>query len=571
MNVPQAFATLSTKIDAALQGDLRIAELPDGPLSAADLRGRVAGLGNALRTNVALGETVAISCNTDRHVITALTACLRLGYPVLICDPLATTEETVSLLVHCKVAAVVTESSTSAFANEVPGLFVLDATTTKACGETMDPPDVTPPPTALLVATSGTTDKPKVVALSHANLMAQFQIFSEVYDFDADTLALNLLPMHHVDGLIRGPLLSLWFGATLIRTRRFSAQACPDIFSDIASQNVTHLITVPAMLRIMHRAFDPGQIQIPKSLRFVLCSADHLQKDLWRQVETDFGVPVVNAYGLSEVVCDALIAGPDKQSRCIGSIGVARGLEARVIDADGQDCPNGQTGELVIIGGTVMQGYVADPEATAEVLEDGAFRTGDLVKRSEDGLFLYMGRQKNVVVVGGVTIHPEAVTEVLSSLAGIAEACAFGHQTDSGEELIAAVCPLPGIELELDALHTACRQKLSPERQPSRLVVLAKLPRRETGKVDQNAIIAAAAPQTNGQSVKEIAALCFGVTVESLNEESSPFDTDGWDSLAHMNFIEMLEETFDFTMTPGDVAGLMSISDAMEIVRRGSD
>ncbi|CAN0605709.1 unnamed protein product, partial [Ectocarpus sp. 12 AP-2014] len=177
---------------------------------------------------------------------------------------------------------------------------------------------------------------------------------------------------------------------TLIRTRCFSAQACPDIFVDLAHHCVTHLITVPAMLRILHRALDPTCIQMPASMRFVLCSADHLDETLWQSAEKDFGVPVVNAYGLSEVVCDALIAGPDSESRVVGSIGVARGLEAKVIGVDGQDCADGQTGELVIIGDTVMQGYVADPEATANVLQNGAFRTGDLVQRREDGLYSYM-------------------------------------------------------------------------------------------------------------------------------------------------------------------------------------
>ena len=567
----EAFALLGARIDAALQCDQHLAELSDGPLSADDLRSHVARLGNVLHARVASGDTVAISCTSDRRVFAAVTTCLRLGYPVLICDPHATTDEAVSLLRHCKAAALITDDSTNAFANQLPGLTIVDAADTQASDAAANLPKPTPSSTALLVATSGTTDRPKVVALSHANLLAQFQIFADVYAFDANTRVLNLLPIHHVDGLIRGPLLSLWFGATLIRPRLFSAQACPEIFDDIARHTVTHLITVPSMLRILHRAFDPAQIQLPSTMRFVLCSADHLETNLWHRVERDFKVPVVNAYGLSEVVCDALIAGPDDESRIVGSIGVTRGLDAKVIDPGGNDCPDGQTGELVIIGGTVMQGYVADPEATAEVLQDNAFRTGDLVQRRADGSFFYMGRLKNVVVVGGVTIHPEAVTEVLSGLPGIAEACAFGHQTDTGEELIAAVCPLTGAALELDAVYAACRQKLSPERQPSRLVILPQLPRREAGKVDQTAIAAAVVPQTAGQSVEEIAAVCFGVSVDSLTEASSPFDTPGWDSLAHMNFIDMLEETFSFTMTPGDVASLMSISDAIEIVRQAGD
>lgn len=564
----QAHAALIARIDAALVQDRLIALLPDGPLKAPELRERISGVGQALLDHATPGATIAISCRTDRFVIAAVTACLRLGYPVLICDPQGTTEETSALLKHCEASVLVTDIFPNPFADQVPELFVLDATNIKAGDEARQFPLTTPPPTALLVATSGTTDKPKVVALSHANLLAQYQIFSDVYGFDANTRALNILPLHHVDGIIRGPLLALWYGAVLIRTRSFSPQASLDVIADIETHNATHLITVPAMLRILHRAYDTRTFHMPPSMRFILCSADHLDANLWRMAEQDFGVPVVNAYGLSEVVCDALIAGPDKESRVIGSIGVARGLVAKVIGADGQDCADGETGELVIIGDTVMQGYVSNQAGTAEVLQDGNFRTGDLVQRRADGVFLYMGRKKNVVVVGGVTINPEAVTEVLSSLPGVAEACAFGHNTETDEALLAAVCPLPGSQLDLDAINEECRKRLSPERQPSRLVILEQLPRRETGKVDQLAIAAAAFPNVSKKSVEEIAATCFNVPIENLSDSSSPFDTPGWDSLAHMNFIELLEETFDFTMSPGDVASLMSISDAIEIVRR---
>ncbi|WP_317055411.1 AMP-binding protein [Roseovarius rhodophyticola] len=556
---------LAEKIDQCLQGDRQIAILPDGPLSTTELRKRMSGLEQAISAKSATNAVVAICCKSDRFVIAALSSCLRLGRPALICDPNGTLDETIALLKHSRAAAFVTDGDPNWLADHMPDLLVLDASVT---GEnTQHPVPTHPSSTALLVATSGTTDRPKIVALSHDNLRAQFSIFQDVYGFDAETRALNLLPLHHVDGIIRGPLLALWFGATLLRPRPFSAQASQVVLDDLAAHDATHMITVPAMLRIMLRAHDPARFSMPHSMQYILCSADYLDADLWHAAEGAFNIPVVNAYGLSEVVCDALIAGPDDATRVVGSIGVARGLTARVLREDGRDCAVGEIGELTIEGGTVMQGYLYDAPATEAVLKEGVFRTGDLVHLDQNGVFVFEGRKKNVVVVGGVTIHPEAVTEVLSALPGVAEAYAFGHRTETGEELLAAVCPLPDASLDLDRVYAECRTRLSPEKQPSRLILLPALPRRASGKVDKAAILDAM-PKTKGTSVEQIAANCFGVNVDDISEDSSPFNTAGWDSLAHMNFIEMLEETFDFTVSPEDVAGLFSISDALEIVNQ---
>lgn len=561
-----AAQAVAQRIDAVLASDRAFAALQDGLLDTAELRTRTHAVGHALLTNIAPKAVVGILSASDRHVIAAVTACLRLGHPFLICDPDAPADDTTRVLNYAGATGLLCSGPLASSFDQIPDLCVLDAGLSQ--GGTADLPNLVSTETAILVATSGTTDRPKIVDLSHANLVAQYAIFADVYGFDADTCALNPLPLHHVDGLIRGPLLALWFNATLLRRHRFSVDQAPAILNDLIAQNATHLITVPAMLRILHRAQDSETYQVSPSLQFILCSADYLDAKLWQAVEADFKVPVVNAYGLSEVVCDALIAGPDDATRVPGTIGIARGLDAVVLDSTGQAVADGDIGELAIRSDTVMRGYMNDPVSTAAVVKDGLLRTGDLVSRRQDGLFDYKGRKKNVVVVGGVTIHPEAVSEVLTSLPNVAEAFVFGNQTDTGEVLIAAICPTPGAGLDPDVIHAACRTHLAPERRPSKIVVLPELPRRASGKVDQTAIVAAATTKNSGASVQDIAAECFRVPVDDLSTQSTPFDTTGWDSLAHMEFIELLEERFDFTMSPLDVAGLMSIADAIEIVER---
>lgn len=566
--------TLAQRIDRTLRSDRLFAMLPDGPLETGELARRMRSMAAALTAcGAPPDDRIAVLARSDRVVIATVAACLRLGRPVLVCDPEASVEETRSLLAHCRPAVLVADTPEGLALGSGLGPAILDGNTlTEDAGDPM--PAIAPQDVALLVHTSGTTSRPKVVELSHANLAAQFQIFETVYGFDAASRLMNLLPMHHVDGLVRGPLSALWFDATLLRPRRFSVQAVPTLLSELASLAATHLIAVPALLRILHRVGGASAGRMGGvDFRYVLCSADHLDATLWAAVERDFGVPVVNAYGLSEVVCDALMAGPDDATRVIGTIGAARGVSASIVGPDGRPLPDGETGELVIAGGTVMRGYLGDADATAEVLRDGRFHTGDLARRRQDGLFEFVGRKKTAVVVGGVTIHPESVAEALGAIAGVAEAYAFGEGAPAGEKLVAVVCPAEGATLDLETVWQECRARLAPERRPERIAILPALPRRASGKVDRDALVAAldergAKEADTGLSVFEIAARCFNHPVDALSEYSSPFDTPGWDSLAHMNFIETLETQFSFVMTPEDIAGLMTLGDALEIVER---
>ena len=355
----------------------------------------------------------------------------------------------------------------------------------------------------MLIFTSGTTSSAKAVEIGYDTLLAQLDIFAEAYGFDAGIRLFNLLPLHHTDGLTRGPISALWFGGTLVRPFPFSVQAVPRLLDRIAADAVTHLIAVPAMLRIIERiGLDRPDAFRGPDFRFVLCSADYLDAGLWGRFEDRFGVPVANAYGLSEVVCDALFAGPGDATRIAGTIGRPIGVTAQVVDADGTPVAPGDTGELVLGGPTVMRGYFDAPELTAEVLDNGAFRTGDLVRQRPDGLYEFVGRRKTVIVSGGVTIHPEGVTAVLSTMPGLAEAYAFGQPDPArGERLVAAVAPAPNADITVEQVWAFCRDHLSPERIPVEIHVLDRLPRTASGKVIRSELVGAApAPETERTS-----------------------------------------------------------------------
>ncbi|MBV0892995.1 AMP-binding protein [Paracoccus sp. Z118] len=432
------------------------------------------------------------------------------------------------------------------------------------------------PETSMLIFTSGTTSSAKAVELTYDNLLGQLDIFADAYGFDADTRLLNLLPLHHTDGLTRGPISALWFGATLVRPFPFSVQAVPPMLDRVAADGVTHLIAVPTILRIIERVGRERQdaLRTP-AFRFVLCSADYLDAGLWTRFEDSFGVPVVNAYGLSEVVCDALFAGPEDATRIPGTIGRPVGVTARVVAEDGTPVPPGETGELVLIGPTVMRGYFGAPDLTAEVLKDGAFRTGDLVRVTESGVYDFVGRRKTVIVSGGATIHPEGVTAILSTMPGLAEAYAFGRpDPERGERLVAAVAPVPGTSLSVEQVWAFCRANLSPERVPVEIHVLGRLPRTASGKVIRSELMNTAAPEAEAEaagspaSVYAVAARALRLNPDALNRDSSPFNTPGWDSLAHVKLITEIESAFGLTFSAGDVMDFVNLGDAEDIVSR---
>lgn len=602
-----AYRRLADRIRARLTADPQavLAELSDGPLTCGALHAE-AGAAQARFAALGLtaGDRIAVFSGSDRIVIACFVAALLSGLGIVIGDPEGRPGEVRTLIEVARPAALVLDDRIRAAIGGSDGAppVILSARLTERETDADVLPlqagfdaEGRPPDSAVLVFTSGTTADAKIVDLTHDNLVAQLDVFARVYGFDADSRVLNLLPLHHVDGLMRGPLIALWFGATLLRRMPFAVSAVPRLLASVADDQVTHLVTVPALLRILERiARDTPDVFRTPALRFILCSADLLDAGLWHRVEERYGVPVVNAYGLSEVVCDALFAGPDPDSRIIGTIGRPVGVTAAVVDEAGHPVPVGTVGELTIAGPTVMRGYFGAPTLTEAVLRDGVFFTGDLVRQTPDGLYTFVGRRKTAVVSAGVTIHPESITAVLAAVPGVAEAHTLGvPDRDRGERVVAVIAPEPGATVLLDRVWDCCRAEIAPERRPAEIVVVEALPRGASGKVNRAALLerleGLAVPVPMAASVQEkslptegagasptdrviaLAARCFNMPAAQLSEDSTPFNTPGWDSLAHIALIEAMEDTFGITVSAEDIAGLMSLGDAVAIVIRQTD
>ncbi|MCF8466634.1 MAG: AMP-binding protein [Sneathiella sp.] len=587
------FFQLRNRFDKVLEdgGNRVFADLSGGIVTYAELLREMNQLDSAFQDiGLSVGDRAAIFSKNERAVIVLFLSLLRSGYTPVIGDGDATATEFKECLEVCQPAIVFADtslSSTPSIEQTVSSSRIVQidqepkTTTSKAkfslsqlfnIPENPERRQITEPPElAMLVFTSGTTSMPKAVELTHGNLVAQLRIFSEVYLFNSDTKLLNLLPLHHVDGIIRGPLTALWFQGSIHRPIPFSVQNTPRILSSIAAKRLTHFISVPAMLNIIERVgrTESDTFQTP-SFKFVISSADLLTEQLWKRVEQTFNIPVVNAYGLSEVVCDALFAGPDQETRKIGSIGIPVGCEAAILDNSGKSVAIGEVGELTISGPTVMRGYFNDEELTKQVIKGGNFHTGDLVRQREDGIYEFVGRKKTAIVSAGVTINPEAVTKVVCEIPGVAEAIVFGvDDANRNQRLVAAIVPETGRTISSTEAAAYCREHLSSERRPSEFHILDALPRTASGKVQMKELTSLASMKHADlpeKDVLSIAASCFGVLKEGLSANSTPFNTEGWDSLAHMTLIEELELQFEIMFSAHQIAQISSLGDAIEFV-----
>ena len=570
--------------------------LADEQLTYGSLREHVAKLGGVFeKMRLQSGDRVLILSTDEATVTSIFAASLRMGLTAIVGDAEAPANEVLELAAVGDPAAIFADRQLLSGIREplpVPASRVVCIGREAGDGSipsgathcystllrTVDAvskfPDVQDDTLGLIVFTSGSTSKPKGVCLSHSNLYAQLEIFGQAYGFDTQSKILNILPMHHVDGLIRGPLAALFFGAQIHRPLKFSLQNLKNLLDAVPTRRVTHFISVPAMLNLINRLIDPTlrPFQGP-SFRFIICSADILEAKLWKEFEDRFGVKIVNAYGLSEVVCDALFSGPHIETRSIGTIGVPLGCNARVVDESGNQSGPEEVGELALKGPTVMQGYFRQPDETNRVLQDGWFNTGDLVRRGRDGYYRLEGRKKTVVISAGVTIHPESITSVILEMPGIAEAVSFGVGDDVwGQRLVTCVTVDPEISADKQDVFAHCRENLSPEKIPSEIHFVQHLPRGPSGNVILASVqkqLSNTAPDCHpAATVFEVAAECFNLPVDMLTLVSSPYNTEGWDSPAHLSFIMRLEEVFQVRLSAEDIIQLGTLADAEEIIER---
>ncbi len=334
---------------------------------------------------------------------------------------------------------------------------------------------------AVILYTSGTTGKPKGAELTHANLTRNAELAAAtMLNAGPGDVTMGCLPLFHVFGLTCSLNATIATGGTLTLLPRFDAGQCLDI---IGRDKVTIFEGVPTMYAAMlhHRAHASADTS---SLRTCISGGASLPLEILRGFEQTFGCMILEAYGLSETSPLASFNHPDRV-RKPGSIGTPlEGTQMRVVDMDGREAPAGDVGEIAIRGHNVMKSYWGKPDATAEAIPDGWFRTGDLARVDDDGYFFIVGRQKDLIIRGGYNVYPREVEEALHEHQAVAEVAVIGiPHVDLGEEIGAAVQLKPGATATPAELRAFARERVAAYKYPRHIWLVRELPKGPTGKI----------------------------------------------------------------------------------------
>ena len=353
---------------------------------------------------------------------------------------------------------------------------------------TADEDDVT-----IIMFTAGTTGTPKGVMLSHDSFSSY--ILANVESVDMEFAEKNILtvPLHHIAG-VQAVMAAIYGGRTLVLQRQFDEEGWMKLVQD---EQVNRAMMVPTMLkRLMDQpTFKDYDLS---SLQVITYGAAPMPLEVIKKAIAEFpGTRFINAFGQTETASTITMLPPDdhniseddpefeKKLNRLSSIGKPLpDVEVRIVDEDGADVPQGETGEIVAKGQRLMKGYWNREEATKETLRGGWLYTGDLGFWDEDGYIFLSGRARDFIKRGGEMIAPEEVEQIIMSHPGVDEAAIIGiPDIEWGERVRALVVKKPGAELSMQDVVEHCRPRMAGFKRPEDVVFVDELPRNPMGKV----------------------------------------------------------------------------------------
>ena len=343
---------------------------------------------------------------------------------------------------------------------------------------------------AAVIFTSGTTGAPKGVLVTHAGLLQFARLSAQSRDLGPDDLSYAYLPMTHIFGLGTVLMASLHAGSGLVMRSRFDPA---DVFDALDDLGVSNLQGPPAMFSRLLAWLDKQGIVAPRApkLRYVYTGAAPLDLALKQAVEARFGLPLYHGYGLSEYA-GALCLTPRGVARSDTSAGYpVEGAQLRIVDSQGQDVAAGERGEIWMRGVGLMPGYLADAQATAQVMRAGGwYASGDLGYLTPDGALFVVGRLKEMIIRSGFNVYPGEVETVLNNFAAIQRSAVVSRrESDGNEEILAFVELLPDVQLDLAVLEEFIRENLAPYKRPAKVIPIAALPMTHSGKILKRSLL----------------------------------------------------------------------------------
>jgi acyl-CoA synthetase (AMP-forming)/AMP-acid ligase II len=341
---------------------------------------------------------------------------------------------------------------------------------------------------ALVLHTSGSTGRPKRVPLRHRNLAVSAKNIIATYNLNPSDVALIAMPLFHVHGLVASTLATLASGGTVVVPPKFNPLSFWRTVRDTRATWYSAVPTIHSLL--LARATQGERPQGAEFLRFIRSCSAPLSPEMMHNLESAFGAPVLEAYGMTEASHQMSSNPLPPAARKPGSVGPGTGVKIAIMDAEGNLLPTGTAGEVVIQGPNVIDGYENNPDANATSFTKGWFRTGDQGILDADSYLQLTARIKELINRGGEKISPREIDEVLLAHPNIAEAVCFGvpHAT-WGEEVAAAVVLKGGCN-EADIL-SFCKERLADFKRPKKIHIVEAIPRTATGKIQRKNVAAA--------------------------------------------------------------------------------
>ena len=341
--------------------------------------------------------------------------------------------------------------------------------------------------TAVILYTSGTTGQPKGAELRHRNMRDNALSGADTFGADPDRpdTYLCVLPLFHSFGQTVIQNGAFAFGGTVVMLPRFDAAAALAL---MAKEEVTFFAGVPTMYWGLLGALDDSvDVQrLAANLRVAAAGGSALPLEVHKDFRERFGVTILEGYGLSETSPVASFAPWGEEPR-VGSIGKPiRGVQMKLIEPDWSETKEGpeEIGEIAIKGHNVMKGYYRRPEATAEAIRDGWFRSGDLARRDDDGFYYIVDRAKDMIIRGGFNVYPREIEEVLMTHPDVSLAAVVGVPNHThGEEVKAFVILREGATATREELVAWGREQMAAYKYPRQLEIVSALPMTATGKI----------------------------------------------------------------------------------------
>lgn len=450
---------------------------------------------------VGVGEHVAVLMDNGQWTATLLLTLMASGRVAVPLNAIAGDSQLEYVLEHCDASLLFASPQHQERASQLASRVERPVQVIPTCpdrgpawdsspgAEAGSMPAVDPDDIAVLMYTSGTTGKPKGVMLSHHNVIAGGLNTVEAHALSREDRALCVLPLYHINAEIVTLVAPLISGGSVVMPHRFSTRT---FWTLIREHQCTWFSVVPTIVAYLLERGDDQEVKVQgnpdfSQVRFGRSASSALPATTHKAFEDAFGIPLIETMGLTETAAQILSNPLPPFQTQYGSPGVAYRNQVKVVTASGEEAPRGETGELVVRGDNVMQGYYKNSEATAESLDaEGWLHTGDLGYQDDEGFFFITGRLKELIIKGGENIAPREIDDTLLKHPAVLEAAAFAvEDVNYGQDIMASVVFKHGKEASVEELLEFCHGELGQFKTPKDIQVVQWLPRGPSGKVQR--------------------------------------------------------------------------------------